>query len=314
MNRNRNAITRILVYSSDPDNLNLAQTYLEKQSNSKFKLIKACHTSEIEDALDCDGIDLVLMSIDMADESNINRIKQIIEKHLVPVIVLTEHGNEETAVQLLKQGAIDYLPNNSLSSTRLIEAINQGIQKWQVTQRSKALQEELEKQVNIDSLTGLLNRRMILQTLKESMKRARRYEEKLCILFLDIDNFKQINDLYGHNAGDSALQKVAVQFQKKLRDTDTAGRYGGDEFLIILPYTDLASAQFPAERIRKAVKALRMKNSKGSTYRLTVSLGIVEYQPGDDITSFIERADNMLYEAKKNGRNRALSRKTRETK
>ena len=309
MNRNRNAITRILVYSSDPGNQSLVQTYLEKQPRSKFKLIKACHTSEIEDALNRETVDLVLMSIDMADESNIYRIRQIIEKHLVPVIVLTENGNEETAVQLLKQGAIDYLPNSSLSSTRLIEAINQGIRKWKATQRSKALQEDLERQVNIDSLTGLLNRRMILKSLKESMKRARRYEEKLCVLFLDIDNFKQINDLYGHNAGDSTLQKVSLQLQKKLRDTDIAGRYGGDEFLIILPHTDLACAKFPAERIRKAVEVLRMKNTKGKTYRLTVSVGIVEYKPGDDITSFIDRADNVLYAAKKNGRNRVLSRR-----
>jgi len=311
---NRNNLTRILVYGSDPDNQQLVQTYLKQQSDREFKLIKACHTSEIEDALDRKTVDLILMSIDMADKSNIYRIRQIIEKHLVPVIVLTEHGNEETAVQLLKQGVIDYLPINSLSSMRLIEAIDQGIRKWQATQRSKALQEDLERQVNIEPLTGLLNRRMILQTLKESMKRARRYEERLCVLFLDIDNFKQINDLYGHNAGDSTLQKVAVQLQKKLRDTDTVGRYGGDEFLIILPHTDLANAQFPAERIRKAVEALRMKNAKGNTYRLTVSVGIVEYKPGDDVTSIIDRVDNMLYGAKKNGRNRVLSRKTRETK
>jgi diguanylate cyclase (GGDEF)-like protein len=306
MNRKRKANLRILFCGNDAENLSLIQTYLVQQLNREFTLIRACCQNEVEVAFVQKNVDLVLMDIDVKNKSNMYRMSQIIENHLVPVIVLTEHGDEETAVQSLKQGVIDYIPKSTLSSTRLVQAIDQAISKWKTAQCNIARQEELERQANIDSLTGLLNRRVTLRLLKESMRRARRYEEKLCVILLDIDEFKQINDLHGHKAGDSTLRKVAVLMQKRLRDTDVVGRYGGDEFLIILPHTNRAGALLPAERIRKGIEMLNMKDRKGNTFCVTASFGIAEYKVGDDSTSIIQRADNLLYEAKQIGRNRIL--------
>ena len=172
------------------------------------------------------------------------------------------------------------------------------------TSSCRSNQEQLERLANIDSLTGLLNRRAILNKLDEYIANTRRYEDNLSVLMLDIDHFKRINDKYGHVTGDDVLERVASLLQKRIRDTDTAGRYGGEEFLITLPKTDLSSALIVAERIRRSIKVTKMKNPTGKVFLITISQGLEIYQPGDDIHSLISRVDSLLYQAKRNGRDR----------
>ena len=121
---------------------------------------------------------------------------------------------------------------------------------------------------------------------------------------LDIDHFKQVNDHYGHLTGDDVLENVAALVRQSIRDTDRAGCYGGEEFIIILPKTDLPTALYVAERIRKAIEAAEMKAPEGDVFTITVSQGLSSYEPGEDEHSLISRADGALYRAKGNGRNR----------
>lgn len=156
----------------------------------------------------------------------------------------------------------------------------------------------------MDSLTGLLNRRAVLNRVDGAIAHVKRYEEELCILMLDIDKFKAINDEYGHMVGDDVLEKVGTLLRKKVRGTDSVGRYGGDEFIVILIKTELSSAQSVAERIRQSIKETKVQDPQGNLFNITVSQGLTKYQVGDDRVSLISRADSALYQAKWKGRNR----------
>jgi len=120
---------------------------------------------------------------------------------------------------------------------------------------------------------------------------------------LDIDCFKMVNDKYGHLSGDEVLQQVANLISRNVRRTDTVGRFGGDEFLIVLPSTNSSNALLVAERVCKCIEDADMSDSSGNAIKLTVSQGLSSYEPKEDENSLISRADDALYRAKKNGRN-----------
>lgn len=150
-----------------------------------------------------------------------------------------------------------------------------------------------------DPLTGVVNRRGIDERLTEEIARARRYDHPLSILMIDLDDFKRINDTLGHPAGDTVLQHVAAAITHSIRAIDIAGRYGGEEFLVILPETATTGAEIVAERIRASVETQQ---------RVTVSIGITELEYADTTTNnIIARADEHLYEAKRSGKNRIHS-------
>ncbi len=156
-----------------------------------------------------------------------------------------------------------------------------------------------------DDLTGLLNRRALIDRLEKEIQRAKRYGSQLSLVICDIDYFKEINDRYGHDVGDRVLQKVSSLMQETLRNSDMIGRYGGDEFFLILPETSILGAQQIAERVRFIIHKHKFKIGRHKPIKTTLSLGIVEFQKNhEDITGFIRRADNALYMAKGKGRNR----------
>lgn len=155
-------------------------------------------------------------------------------------------------------------------------------------------QEESEK----DALSGTFNRRGIETRLATELKRSSRSMMKLSIALVDIDNFKHLNDAFGHAAGDSAIREVASAIGISLRDADYLGRYGGDEFLVILPMTASHQAEIAIARFRRAVNTLEL-----GTSGLTLSVGLTEASPDDDAISLIARADSALYRAKSDGRN-----------
>ncbi|WP_273249983.1 sensor domain-containing diguanylate cyclase [Sediminimonas qiaohouensis] len=166
-------------------------------------------------------------------------------------------------------------------------------------------QDALKEQALRDALTGLLNHGAILESLDEHLARAQRQFEPLSILMVDVDHFKKINDSYGHLVGDTVLKAVAATLQACLRGHDRLGRYGGEEFLIVLGGTPLEAAQQVAERIRAEVAALQL-NSGDETLSVTISIGVTAPKPNttEQPTSLLARADAALYEAKREGRNR----------
>jgi len=158
---------------------------------------------------------------------------------------------------------------------------------------------ELELKSNVDGLTNLYNHRFLYEWLNEELERSNRHQRKLSIILFDIDYFKQINDNYGHIKGDEVLEKMGKIINEYVRISDIAGRFGGEEFLLILPETGIEAAYLLAERIRKSVE----KSHFGLETKVTISGGVAEYkiQTADE---FINSADENLYKAKENGRNR----------
>lgn len=161
----------------------------------------------------------------------------------------------------------------------------------------------LEKMVATDYLTGIYNRRHLFSELNNLVTSSDRYGTPLSLLMIDIDFFKKINDTYGHQTGDKVLINTANFLKETLRKCDIVGRYGGEEFMIILPHTNLDQAYECAERIRKRVEKLDL----GIPLSLTISCGVSEYSSGMSVSELIRRADLLLYKAKSKGRNRTES-------
>lgn len=165
---------------------------------------------------------------------------------------------------------------------------------------------DLHKQAYTDGLTGLWNHKYFKEQLNKEIQKANRYYESyyLSILISDIDHFKSFNDTYGHQTGDIVLQTIAKTFQSELRSSDLVARYGGEEFVAILPMTKDESAKIAAERVRKKVESLKLKDLDGKDIRqVTVSIGIAQFIRFESIDDFIKRADDTLYLCKKSGRN-----------
>lgn len=153
-----------------------------------------------------------------------------------------------------------------------------------------------------DSLTGMLNRNALEDRFPEEIERTRRYHSSLTVLLLDIDNFKQVNDTVGHGGGDKALKEIAKIIAQQGRAPDFSYRYGGDEFLFIMPNTSLEGAMLLGERIRRAVESLNFQHD-GTSVELTISLGMAEFAGHQNHSDLIADADRALYVAKQEGRN-----------
>ena len=167
----------------------------------------------------------------------------------------------------------------------------------------ESLKEDLKKAAIIDPLTGCYNKKETEILAEKFLKNYLRYNTPFSILMLDIDHFKRVNDTYGHLAGDFVLKEVASTIKNLARESDVCGRFGGEEFIILLPNTKLTGALKLAERIRNAIenKEFVFNNKK---IPLTISIGITSASKQDSIFSLVERADNALYAAKEGGRNR----------
>ena len=173
-------------------------------------------------------------------------------------------------------------------------------------QQFQALNKQLEQISRTDGLTGLYNRRYWEETCQKEFKRVCRTGETASLIILDIDKFKNINDTYGHPAGDQVIKTMAKVITTAIRETDISGRYGGEEFTIILPDTDVKNARFVAERIRKLAEAFPVQY-EDQTIHFTVSLGVsMSSKDFDSHSKWIDKADKGLYEAKTNGRNRTV--------
>jgi two-component system cell cycle response regulator len=170
--------------------------------------------------------------------------------------------------------------------------------------RMAALVEESQRQASIDVLTGLMNRRAFLPAIRNELSRGKRYGHQLCVLLLDIDHFKQINDRHGHAAGDQVLSSVGRLLSSSLRGSDFAARWGGEEFVVALTNTDVDGGRVAAERARVAVENLVVDHGRGQRIAVTASVGIASQQLDESVEQLMDRADRAMYAAKYAGRNR----------
>ncbi len=212
----------------------------------------------------------------------------------VNVLVLTPYSFVSSAVEAMEAGAYGYI-TKPLNSSEIRIVVERAVERYFLLSTSDDKDYLVDLAVK-DGLTGLFNRRYFNELINVEVNRVKRSPASLSLLMLDIDNFKNYNDVQGHPAGDELLKGVAKVLKSSVRAVDMVSRYGGEEFIIILPQTDKAGAQIIAERIRVQV---------GLYFPTTISIGISTF-PDDakEIVELIEKADNALYQAKTSGKNK----------
>jgi diguanylate cyclase (GGDEF)-like protein len=232
-------------------------------------------------------------------------------------IILAREEDQAAAVYALQEGASDYLLIDHIQNDPLClyRSIKNAVQRKQLErellrQRNgelEMLNQQLWKLSHTDELTGYFNRRHIVSRMEEEISRGLRYEMSLSVVLADIDHFKRINDTFGHLAGDRALQTIADHFRSKLRESDLIGRFGGEEFLLILPHTDLSGAEAFCHRLRDHVEKHPLQLGDQSI-TMTASFGVSTLSPDMDTSHKLLRiADRNLYRAKYLGRNRVVA-------
>jgi len=167
--------------------------------------------------------------------------------------------------------------------------------------------QQLEKMATTDGLTGVPNRAELMKILSVELGRARRYSKPLCVVMIDLDNFKLINDTYGHLAGDDVIVSAATTVKELCRASDSVGRYGGEEFLLVLPETNAGDAMVLAERIREQMSQRKLVNLDDKKVTYTCSIGVAQLTEDLDQQTLLDAADKALYRAKHDGRNKVVS-------
>jgi diguanylate cyclase (GGDEF)-like protein len=292
---------RIIVFERDLADRWLISAYLRGRQDRETVVNEMDQLPEIKVSIERGQSDLVVLSVDESEECNY-WLEHILESGLAPVVVLTDNKQDDRVSLLIRNSPATSVCKAGMSREDLLQAVDGAIQKWKAMRNHAAHIEQFEKFASCDGLTGLLNRRCLLERLGEAILRARRYGEPLSLLLLDIDRFTEVNETVGRAAADGALVRVAAMLQNRTRDVDIQGRYGGDEFLMIFPHTNLEGARAAAERIRSMIESLHFVHGD-LTFTLTVSGGISSYQPGDDASTLTYRAEANLCRAKENGRN-----------
>jgi two-component system cell cycle response regulator len=221
----------------------------------------------------------------------------------IPVVFLTGRSGSDDLITGLRAGAHDYL-KKPFETSELLARIGAAVRVKRLQDQLRERNQELDRLGRLDGLTGVYNRRHLEEQLRVHHRAALRHDRPLTVLMLDLDHFKRINDTYGHAGGDSVLCAVTGRLQSVLRAGDIVGRWGGEEFLLILPDTPDDAAQALAERVRTAIAAEPVRIGEGSVL-VTASGG---YATGsDDPDALTRRADEALYRAKAAGRNRMVA-------
>jgi diguanylate cyclase (GGDEF)-like protein len=290
----------ILVVDDSPINLKVVSITLDAIgysmtfANNGFQAIERFKSAQP---------DLVLLDLMMPEMDGLEACDAL--KALnpeIPIIFLTASHEQEHLLKAFAQGAVDYL-TKPFNKPELVARVKTHLMLKYAFNELKLALVEMERLAKTDGLTGLLNRRALFETATQEFSRAQRYERALSVLMLDIDHFKRINDTYGHQVGDVVIQEIAAVLKGTLRETDFIGRYGGEEFAVILPETSLEQAFEVAERIRCQISDRLIVNDS-TNLQVTVSLGIATLKAGmGTIDEMLKQADQALYQAKFNGRN-----------
>lgn len=251
--------------------------------------------------------DIILL--DMRAVDGIDALRKLKSRplvHSIPVILLSSSNNEEAIVCALDLGAYDYVSKPVIYPV-LTARIRAALRLREHQQLLAQANRNLAKLASLDPLTEVHNRRHFFERAEIEFNQARRHKRPLAMMMLDVDEFKAVNDRYGHSMGDSALIELTMICSNNIRLADFIGRLGGEEFAICCPDTDLAGAQRMAERIREAIDQHSVYHHD-DVCSMSVSLGVTALSEADqDLHKFIDRADRLLYQAKEQGRNRVVT-------
>lgn len=329
---------RILLVDDEFTLLELLGDFLREQGH---EVVLADTGAKALDLYNSERPDLVLLDLMLPDLPGLDVLQHISSRdEETGVIVISGVGSTQDAIEALRRGAWDFLIKPFLNLEFVLHAVNTGLEKVRLKRENRLHREHLEEEVQrrtaelrqeivarklieedlrrsemryrelslTDELTGLYNARHFFRQVQAEVERALRYNSPLSLCVIDIDNFKRYNDTYGHLCGDAVLSELGRIIQKLIRDADSAYRYGGEEFIIVLPETIREEAARVAERIRVTFFEHTFYPKDGEGVHVSISLGVTSYCPGESVSTLVDRADRNMYAAKKCGRNATICR------
>jgi diguanylate cyclase (GGDEF)-like protein len=286
----------VLLIEDNPGDARLIREMLAEEETAPFVLTHADRLSRGIEILAQKATDLVLLDLSLPDSHGLDTFSKVYaHSPKVPIIVLSGNDDQQLALYAVKSGAQDYLVKGKIDRELLMKAMQYSIER-------KRYQEELERQANYDGLTGLPNRHLFHDRLKQAVF-AQRSTKSIAVVFIDLDHFKVINDSLGHNFGDEVLRHVGERLTAAVRDGDTVARLGGDEFVLIL--SDQTREEVIFRTMRRLIGKVGEPMIVGDReLNITCSAGISLYpQDGPDVQTLLKNADAAMYRAKSVGRN-----------
>jgi len=302
---------KILVVDDAPENIDALTGILQKHYQVKVAVNGA---KALDIAQSKEPPDLILLDIQMPEMDGYEvcrRLKSQSSTKDIPVIFVTALDTLKDEAKALSLGGMDFItkPFNPFITEARVKT---HMQIQSLIKKNKQMIDELQEKNQLlddlarkDPLTGLSNRRDLMEKFEVEASRSKRNGTSFCLIMSDIDHFKQINDVYGHPSGDHALVQISKILESQLRKQDVASRWGGEEFLMMLPETKLESCVEVAERLRQKV-SLEVMKFDNQTFQLTMSFGITAHIESEGLDSSMKRADKNLSQAKKGGRNRVV--------
>lgn len=293
----------ILIVDDDDAILDSMNEFMKE---SGYNTLAASSAEKALELMQSNNVNVVVTDISLPEKDGLELTGIIRKDYDADVIVMTGYGAENSYEKAINIGASDFI-FKPFRYPELLLRLKRVLRERHFNQERKEMLKKLEKLAITDGLTKLYNSRHFYNQLEVEIDRCSRYGHALALLLLDIDHFKIYNDSYGHLEGDKVLFKLGKVINSCLRTMDSAYRYGGEEFTVILPETSGVEAKNVAQRIRLAVASEKFYPEPGQLYKITISIGVTEYFHNEPPSSLVRRADKAMYLSKDSGRNRLSS-------
>ena len=321
------ASPRLLLIEDDPDTACLIEEALVDHFGPE-SVRRHCSTVAETLEVDLQEFDLVLSDINLPDGSGLELLGELLNRRSdIPVVFVTGEGILENAISAIRRGAYDYIVkagdylfavplmveknleiwNTKQENARLGQQLAQTLEEVRI--KNKQLEEvvkQLEAMAATDPLTGLANRRTFGQAMARSFAHAKRFQQDLACIMIDLDGFKEFNDTFGHQRGDEILRRAAEVLQRCCRQSDVPGRFGGDEFIVLLPQADERIASQVAHRIQETFEEMRRESEEPGQVTLSIGLACLSQCDATNPEQLANFADHALYRAKQAGKNRLV--------
>lgn len=281
-----------LVVEDNPGDARLLSELMKDIPTVSFQLTHVETLAASLDRLNQQSFDIVLLDLGLPDSHGLEGLEKLRESgHQVPIILLTGYNDEENALTAMKQGAQDYLIKGQVTPDLLVRSIRYSIERYQLLM-------ELQARSLTDELTGLYNRRGFFSLGTQQLNRARRENQRGTFVFIDMDGLKRINDTFGHQEGDKALQALSETLRQSFRGNDLIARLGGDEFVIMLP-DDFSEIENVVTRLQRCIEYFNFTHQL--SYNISISYGITPLLPGErhPLDYYLTKSDELMYEQKK---------------
>ena len=292
---------KILIVDDIIENIEILVEVLK----NRYELFVATDWKGVQSVLENTNIDLILLDI-MIPEIDGYQICQKLKKDSkfknIPIVFITAKVDERSIEKAYEVGGVDYI-TKPLKMKEVLCRVKIHLDFQNTIKELEKTKNELEKLASKDFLTNIYNRRSFENIGQKLLEKVKKYNQVLSMIIFDIDYYKEINDTYGHLIGDKILISLVNIVNKLIEEKDVFVRFGGDEFILLLPNTDLEKAKSLGNKIIELITKTEF-DFENLKIKITVSMGIAEYNEDEDLNKFIDRVDKLLYKAKTNGRNR----------